>query len=246
MSDRASQLATLSNEALVRRYVDGSFRWLEHVGMNVWPGTPPPEMWAGERNADGWRPWRLVPSTVTDSELNALQAEHGLPYQPVYRAFLKCAHFVDLAAFGLDFERHLPGEWAGALRHLYFESFYPERIIRSGLLPFGSERLSDAGLVCFDTNHRGQADDSPVVIWDHEWVDTDKEVVPLYSSARKLFESQAFYVESDINFDGWEEAPEHAHRRLVDEFLTVDARGLGSYGRRWIASFYPRLVQASA
>src|SRR5262249_16921519 len=155
----------LSDADLVRRYVDGAFRGLERRGLNIWSGTPPPEMWAGERDAEGWRPWRPFPSTVIDGDLDALEAKHALPYPPIYRAVLKYQDFVGLAAFGLDFERHLPAEWVTKLRHLYYKAFYPERIIGAGLLPFGSERLADADLICFDTKHRDENGDSPVVIW---------------------------------------------------------------------------------
>jgi hypothetical protein len=241
----ASEIAKLSDQDLVRRYVDAAFGSLQSRGLNTWPGTPPQEMWAGERDAEGWRQWRLVASTVTEAELDDLQTKHGLPYPPIYRTFLEYAHFVELEAFGLDFERHLPGKWASELQHLYFNAFYPERIIGSGLLPFGRERLADAGLVCFDTNRHDHTGDSPVLIWDHEWVDTDKETVPLYSSARKLFECQLFYVESNMDLNEWEEEPTDGHRKVLEEFFATDAVGFGSTGRRWVALFYPRLVSAS-
>lgn len=156
MSDTANEIGRLSDEDLIRRYVDGSFRWLERNGLNRWPGVPPSEMWAGKRDANGWGPWRPVPSTVDDADLDKLQAEHGLPYPRSYRAFLKYEHFVDLAAFGLDFERHLPGEWADELRDLYYRAFDRQRIIKAGLLPFGHETLADCrfGLLRCDEGRR--------------------------------------------------------------------------------------------
>jgi hypothetical protein len=231
-----------SDEELVRAYVDRSFRWLERKSLNIWPGTPPKTMWAGDRNSEGWRPWHLVPSTVTEADLDGLEAELGLQFPPIYRCFLEYMHFVDLAAFGLDFERHLPEEWQARLRDLY-RAFDPQRIVNIGLLPFGSERLADAGLVCFDTRRRRPDGDAPVVIWDHEWVETEKEIVPLYSSARKLFECQLFFVESEIDIHNWEETePTRAHRAVVEEMLAIDPEGLGGPGRRWLASFFPHLV----
>src|SRR2546430_12084324 len=98
--------ATGGVEELIRDFVNTSFGWLQHKRLNSWPGTPPESMWVGDRSADGWRPWQLVPSTVTDADLDALEREFKVAYPPVYRSFLEFAHFVDLAAFGLDFERH--------------------------------------------------------------------------------------------------------------------------------------------
>ncbi len=242
---RVAKVATaVSDDELIRRYVDNSFRWLQRHRLNLWPGTLPQTMWAGERNSDGWQPWHPVASTVTPSELDELETEHGLPYPPIYRRFLEYLHFVDLAAFGLDFERHLPGEWQATLRDLY-RAFDPERIVQVGLLPFGDERLADAGLVCLDTRQRHADGDSPVVIWDHEWIETDKEIVPLYSSARKLFECQLFFVETDVAMHEWEESdPSEVHRGAVERMLAIDPGGLGGPGRRWLTSFFPRLVPA--
>ena len=232
-----------SDDELVHAYVDKSFRWLERHGLNKWPGTPPETMWAGDQNSDGWRPWRVVPSTVTPQELDELETEHGLPYPPIYRRFLEYLRFVDLAAFGLDFERHLPGEWQATLRHLY-RAFDPQRTVKVGLLPFGRERLADAGLVCFDTRQRHPDGDSPVV-WDHDWVETEKEIVPLYSSARKLFEIELFFIETEVDMHEWEESdPSEVHRVVVERMLAIDPDGLGGPGRRWLTSFFPRLVPA--
>ncbi len=87
--------------------------------------------------------------------------------------------------------------------------------------------------------------DSPVVIWDHEWIETDKEIVPLYSSARKLFECQLFFVETDVAMHEWEESdPSEVHRGAVERMLAIDPGGLGGPGRRWLTSFFPRLVPA--
>lgn len=236
----------LSDDELVRRYVDNSFRWLERKSLNVWPGTPPQTMWAGERNSDGWRAWHPMPSTVTPPELDELETEHGLPYPPIYRRFLEYLHFVDLQAFGLEFERHLPGEWQATLRNLY-RAFDPQRIVKVGLLPFGSERLADAGLLCFDTRQRHPNNDSPVVIWDHDWVETEKEIVPLYSSARKLFECQLFFIDAEVDIYNWEEDdPREVQRGVVERMLAIDPDGLGGPGRRWLTSFFPRSVPAQS
>ena len=55
----------------------------------------------------GWVGWKIVPSTVTDDELNALEARLGLKYPPLYRSFLQTYHFYELGE--LRFCQHALG-----------------------------------------------------------------------------------------------------------------------------------------
>jgi len=81
------------------------------------------------------------------------------------------------------------------------------------------------------------------VIWDHDWVETDKEIVSLYSSGTKLFECQLFFVRSEMDIHNWDETnPTESQRALVEQMLEIDPEGLGGPGRRWLSSFFPQLV----
>jgi hypothetical protein len=183
--------------------------------------TPPEDDWIG---------WKAIPSTVTDEALDRLKGVLGTPYPPIYRDFLKYKHFYDLAG-PLRFIEHPVDAWEVKLRKAY-NSWAPERIVKVGLIPFGDEAKMDAGPACFDTRRRDAAGDCPIVFWDHEWVGTDKEIRPLFSSAIAMFRCLGFAARSDVNFtyhdageDDADELPEK--QRLLRQFLDLDPDGAG-------------------
>ena len=97
-----------------------------------------------------------------DSELDELEERIELKFPPLYRQFLKYLHFYDLTEVGVRFEVHPIDKWKTVLIELY-EAYEPDRIIGSGLIPFGAEAEMDAGVVCFDTRQRFDCGDCPVV-----------------------------------------------------------------------------------
>jgi hypothetical protein len=187
--------------------------------------------------SNDWVGWKAIPSTVTDADLNALEGESGLRFPPIYRDFLRYRHFVELAAVGVTFERHLSNDWANILREAYFQSWPRERILDRGLLPFGSEAYMDAGPACFDTRQRNVAGDCPVVFWDHEWVGTDKEVRSLFSSAAKMFECLWMVASNDLNFVYHDDSEDSSllpqKRALLARFLSLDPDGAGGPAREY-------------
>jgi len=221
---------------LVTKYVDSALAQLRRQDLMRRPGKVPDAMRDDSiRPSNDWVGWKAIPSTVTDAELNDLERETGLPYPPLYRDFLRYRHFVDLTEVGVRFEPHLTGDWAKALRKSYFHSWPRERILDAGLLPFGSEALMDAGPVCFDTKRHNAAGDFPVVFWDHEWVGTEKEVQPLFSSCAKMFECLCMVAANDFSFIYHGENDDAAllpqKGLLLAEFLRIDPEGAGGPAR---------------
>jgi hypothetical protein len=193
-----------------------------------------------------WIGWKPVPSTVTEEQLDELEREIGLAFPPPYRRFLRTSHFYELTEVGVRFERHPVRSWRAELVHLYEEVWWPERIIGRGLIPFGSETFCDTGLVCFDTRSRQADGDCPVVIWDHEWMDTDREVQPMFSSSLKMFECLCIAARDDTGFCYYDPQRDTADdlaekRRQLRRFLACDPDGAGGPARAYWTSFVPGL-----
>ena len=231
---------------VVTAYVDEAIAQLRRLDVMRSPGKVPDSMLDPSVPAHGdWVGWKPVPSTVTDEDLNALERETGLPFPPLYRDFLKYLHFVDLTEVGIRFERHMCHNWRETLRREYFRSSLRPRILGVGLIPFGDETQRDAGYACFDTRRRLPDGDCPVVFWDHEWLDTDKEIRPLFSSSSKMFRCLTLIAREDVNFlqreDNEDAAIAGEKRDLLVRFLSTDPEGAGGMARSYWCSFWPDL-----
>jgi hypothetical protein len=221
---------------IVITYVDAALAQLRRLDLMRCPGQLPDAMCDDSiAPSDDWVGWKAIPSTATDGNLNELERETGLPFPPLYRDFLKYRHFVDLTEAGVRFERHLPNDWVKILRGAYFHSWPRERILDVGLLPFGSESQMDAGPVCFDTRHRNEDGDCPVVFWDHEWVGDEKEVRPLFSSSAKMFGCLSIVASHDFNIVYHDESDDPAllskKGAALAKFLSLDPEGAGGPAR---------------
>jgi hypothetical protein len=220
---------------IITTYVDSALAQLRRRDLMRWPGKLPDSMRDDSIPPHhDWVGWKAVPSTVTESDLNGLEGETGLPFPPLYRDFLRYRHFVGLTEVGVRFERHLSNDWYEVLRKAHFQS--PRaRILDAGLLPFGSETQMDAGPVCFDTKRRNAAGDCPVIFWDHEWVGTEKEVCPLFSSSVKMFECLCIVASNDFSVVYHDDADDPAllpkKRVALAKFLSLDPEGAGGPAR---------------
>lgn len=94
-----------------------------------------------------------------------------------------------------------------------------------------------AGPVCFDTRRRAADGDCPVVFWDHEWIGTAKEVQPMFSSSRKMFECLTLVATTDFDFiyhdtdDDSSLLPQKGE--LLARFLSLDPTGAGGPAREY-------------
>lgn len=221
---------------LIQTYVDHAVAKMRRLDSMRWPGKLPEEMLDPSiPPSNDWIGWKPIQSTVSDADLDALEGETRLKFPPVYRDFLKYLHFVELDSVGFTFERHLSLDWKETLRKTYFNGWPRERILDVGLIPFGEESQMDAGPTCFDTRHRLPDGDCPVVFWDHEWVGSDQEIKPMFSSSAKMFECLGFAVSTDLNFvshledDG--DALLEEKSKLMSQFLALDPQGAGGPAR---------------
>ena len=215
---------------IVTTYVDAALAQLRRLDLMRWPGKLPDAMRDDSiPPSHDWIGWKPIPSTATDADLNDLERETGLRFPPLYRDFLKYRHFVDLTEVGVGFERHLSHDWAKTLRKAYSHS--RERILGAGLLPFGFESQMDAGPVCFDTKHRDADGDCPVVFWDHEWIGSEKEVRPMFSSSAKMFGCLTIAASNDLSIVYHDESDDPGSlamkRALLAKFLSLDPEGAG-------------------
>jgi SMI1-KNR4 cell-wall len=223
---------------LVESYVDAALAQLRRTGLMRCPDTLPEEMRdTSIQPSRDWKGWKPVASSVTDLQLDSLEHETKLTFPPVYREFLKYLHFIDLTERGVRFEKHRSDSWQQVLRKAYFKSWPREQILDVGLLPFGSEAFMDAGPVCFDTRSRMANGDCPVVFWDHEWVGSEKEINPMFSSCAKMFECLALTALSDIDFFHHDETDDvlilPQKQRLLQNFLDTDPNGAGGSAKKY-------------
>ena len=161
----------------------------------------PPEMFDGEVNSEGWVAWRLLPSTLVESDVTQLETQYGVSFPPLFRAYL-------LALFQLfdqiHSERHdqqilntdVPSnDPLGPITRL-LDAWKP--LLYARFIPF-AEWGDGWGPMCFDTANRLDDGDCPIVWMDHEQLiplGPDKlgyresvvaHVNPLYASYREFF-----------------------------------------------------------
>ena len=117
---------------------------------------------------DDWIPWKPIPSTVTEHDIQALEQKINLRYPDLYKAFLCHKHFYEFwSEQEVNFFSHGINEWKDTLLNAYFNSWDPTKLIERGYICFAD--YSDWGIVCFDTNHqRPEDNDCPIVLIDHE------------------------------------------------------------------------------
>ena len=142
------------------------------------PGSPgvPAAMFEGEPDAQGVVDYKVLPSTVTEAQVRALETRAGGPFPPSFRAYLRHGHFMGVGGKGK--RARLPAtpsdDPLGEISR-YLDGW-------SGLLPAGyvafAEDTNDAGALCFDYRNRRQDGDCPVVLFDHD------ALVPLEEAAR--------------------------------------------------------------
>jgi|GEM_PF-676873 hypothetical protein len=228
---------------LAADYVEAA---LDSLRRNDLMQCPDPRMPAEMRDhtrqaSSDWLPWQAIASSVTDQDIADLETHFGGSLPPHYVTFLKYRHFYGLTECGVRFERHIIGRWKEDLLILY-DKYKPHFPSNSHLVPFGYETFMDAGPVCFDFRSRTTNGDCSIVIWDHEWVGTDQEVKPLFSSTQKMFESLIFVANAEIGFvygdpdeDTEQELVHKGH--LLAQFLSIDPDGAGGPARDYWTSW---------
>ncbi|UOQ55297.1 SMI1/KNR4 family protein [Hymenobacter cellulosivorans] len=177
---------------LVHQFVDTALeKWRQADLMHFPDADMPLEMRDEARVADeDWTPWKPIPSTVTNSDLQELEAQIHLPYPALYKEFLRYKHFYELwTEQEINFFRHGIHEWKEELIRHYFQSGVPAKLIGQGYIYFAD--YSDWGIVCFDTRHQNPEDqDCPIVMIDHELLlDDPVPMKTLYPSFAAMMRS---------------------------------------------------------
>lgn len=135
----------------------------------------PRDMRSGPVNADGSVQWHVLPSTLSERDVAAIEGEFGVAFPPLFRAYL-LARFhlfdqVQSARYGqLIFMTAVPsGRKLDDLRSL-IRAWRP--LERTGFVPFA--QWGDGwGPMCFDVQQRADDGECPIVWMDHE------ELIPL-------------------------------------------------------------------
>jgi hypothetical protein len=130
----------------------------------------PPQMQVGEIDADGWVEWRVLPSTLSETEVAAIEAEFGVQFPPLFRAYLRARFHLFDQVKSLRYDQQVfmtdtpAGEPLKPLREL-LSSWRP--LTHAGYIPF-AEWGDGWGPMCFDAARRDTDGDCPVVWMDHE------------------------------------------------------------------------------
>jgi hypothetical protein len=114
---------------------------------------------------DGYENWVPIASTVTNQQLDDLEAAIHYSLPADYRHFLQHKHFYSLLLGDAEFFPHPVDEWQQVLRHEMLSN-WPDAL-RTGCIPFAN--YGGAGdVLCFCAGPNQAATDYPVVFYDHE------------------------------------------------------------------------------
>ena len=131
-------------------------------------------MWAGSVDSEGCVEWRLLPSPLVEPDVAAVEAEFGVRFPPLFRAYLlaRLHLFRDFRSHRHDCTVSLAPMPAGQplqpLREL-LQAWQP--LADAGLVPF-AEWGDGLGPVCFDSEAQAAEQDFPIVWMDHELLAT--------------------------------------------------------------------------
>ncbi|MDO7888220.1 SMI1/KNR4 family protein [Hymenobacter cheonanensis] len=145
------------------------------------------EVGGGDGN---WIPWKPIPSTVTERDIQELEDSIGLRYPDLYKEFLRYKHFYEFwSEQEINFFRHGIYEWKDTLLKAYFASWDPTKLIEKGYIYLAD--YSDWGIICFDTNNqRPEDNDCPVIMIDHDLLyDEPLPLTTLYPSFEAMMRS---------------------------------------------------------
>lgn len=153
----------MTDEDLVAAVVDHHYQSLLRDDVARCP-RPPAEMVAGLADADGWTPWKTVPSTVTRAQLRALERTLPAPLPAALKAYFQ--HRCVLMTGGLMLPEVRSDDPLGAFLE-EVENWRP--LLAAGYIPF-AEYGDGYGPACCDVLQPYGADDYAVVWLDHEEV----------------------------------------------------------------------------
>jgi hypothetical protein len=148
--------------------VDRCLQWMIKHHLNSIPIPVHPAMADAHPSPyadDGYESWLPIDSTVTNQQLDDLEAAIGHSLPADYRRFLQHRHLYDLLLGGAEFFSHPIDEWQQVLRQEMLTN-WPDAL-RTGHIPFAN--YGGAGdVLCFYAGPNQATTDYPVVFYDHE------------------------------------------------------------------------------
>jgi hypothetical protein len=169
-------------DKLITEIVDTYLKDAIDSGVNKLPGVIAPEMQDPSAMGDSeWKTWMPINSKATDKEIAELEVAIGHKLPVDYIFFLKYKHFCELYIGEARMCRHPVNTWQASLNEMIFNGNPREFLIDKGFIPFAD--MSDWGLLCFDTNRGYLTANYPIVLWDHESPDWNKDYAPSFRMA---------------------------------------------------------------
>ena len=152
----------MKEDSIVAIVDDALERLVEWKG-NMLPGSPPESMFGGPAE-DDWNYWLPVPSTISDHDLNEIEAVHGVALSSQYRALLKHRHFLELPIGEVHIIPSPCDSWRRELLQHVTEhyGFLLERRV------WCFAEFSDWGQWCFSLSELSPDGEPAVYQWDHE------------------------------------------------------------------------------
>lgn len=130
----------------------------------------PPAMHAGEVEPSGWVEWKMLPSTLQEADVAALEAEFGVRFPSLFRAYLLARHHLFKQVHSNRFDQLIfmtatpTGKPLKPLRDLLFAW---RVLIDSQYVPFA--QWGDGwGPMCFDAANLAEDGECPIMWFDHE------------------------------------------------------------------------------
>ena len=196
--------------------------------------TPLDMVVSQEYRIGGWVDWKLIRrSEGIDPALTDFELEIGYSLPHLFKLW-HSRYYTLYGQIGIARLPEIPSNNPlEPLRKTYYE-LLPEQLYQIGLIPFGDEGMMDAGPLCFDTRQPMPDADWPIVYWDHEWANSDREISPaVFSSFGKLLECAIHYWSPGVL--GWK-----AQQKRIRGFFHIDPHGAGSTGQDyWESGIIP-------
>jgi hypothetical protein len=173
----------------ITKIVDKYFSFIGEIGgLHFIPELIPEDMkdYTNPPRYEGTQRWKVIPSTVTDKQIQEYETQLGLKLPDSYKFFVKYKNFIEmnLGGYQVVFFKNLSTDWMETL--LEQSQPYREHLEGRGLIAFAD--YSDYGVVCFDsTTSTGNDLEYPVVWLDHE--DGYDQVNPLAGNFMHLVRS---------------------------------------------------------
>jgi len=173
LEEQETGMANAEETAFVGRLLEAYA--VNYPRMSVASKSPkdrgvPLEMYVGEVDADGWVEWRILPSTLEDSDVARVENEFNVQFPPLFRAYLLARFQLFDQVRSQRYNQQIlttstpVGRPLKPLREL-MSAWRP--LIDAGFIPF-SEWGDGWGPMCFDSAQRAADLDCPIVWMDHE------------------------------------------------------------------------------